>query len=126
MTNTKTTSAAAPDESGRANRVINEAIYLDGNVITHATARLIAAAIHPGPGSALERLAASGQFDIAILRHELTQLSLEPFQRPWRDAVLDYLDDKRVHHPWTRPVIIPRDFGRTPRSTRPESGPETD
>lgn len=126
MTNIKTTHAAAPDESGRASRLITQAIYLDGDVITHVTARLIAAAIHPGPGSALERLAASGQFDAAVLRRELNDLSLEPFQRPWRDAVLTYLDAVRVDHPWTRPVIIPRDLRRRPRPTGLDGDPRQD
>jgi hypothetical protein len=111
MTTTKSTTTHAPDESGKAIRKINEALFLDGDRITHATARLIAAAINPGPGSALEKLASTGQFDTAILRHELEQLIVAPFQQPWRDAVLGYLNGLNRTHPWTRPVIIPRERG---------------
>lgn len=127
MTITNPNNTHAPDESGKAIRMISEAMFLDGDRITHATARLVAAAINPGPGSALKKLASTGQFDAAILRHEVENLAVAPFQQPWRDAVLGYLNGLNRVHPWTRPVVIPRSERRggqkpeTPRTPRDSS-----
>lgn len=107
-----TTNHAAPDGTGPAIRAISQAIYLDGDVISHGTARLIAAAIHPGAGSHLQHLASSGQFDRAVLIHEVEHLVVQPFHEPWRSALLEYLRAPRSIHPWARSASVRRDGHR--------------
>lgn len=99
----KNTKIQAPDQSDAAYKAITEALFTSHGAITHATARLIAAAIHGGPGSALEELAATGRFDAAVVRREVDGLHLPSVHEPWRHALLAYLDAiQRRTHPWAR------------------------
>jgi hypothetical protein len=113
-----------PDQSWEAADAINADLFASDGVIPHATARLIAAAIHPGPGSALEHFAATGQFDVGILLREVSQLAVPRTHTPWQAALLGYLRDVQARHPWTRPVVIPRDSKQRPRPTRPDCDPD--
>jgi hypothetical protein len=92
----------APDESARARQQITEALGRGHDHIDHATARLIAATIHPGPETALEAFAATGRFDVVQLERELRQ-NRYPFpQELWRGALLGYLAWQRTKQPWMR------------------------
>jgi hypothetical protein len=92
-----------PDQSERANGAITDALFASPGVTTHATARLIAASVHGGTGTALERLAATGRFDPVVLRREVEALSVGPAREEWRLALIRYLDSvQRRTHPWTR------------------------
>jgi hypothetical protein len=59
MTTRSTTSS--PDQGDRARRQINAAIYDHPDHLSERTARLIAAAVHPGEGSALAHYAGTGE-----------------------------------------------------------------
>lgn len=96
------TNQSAPDMSARASQAITDALARGDEHIDHATARLIAAAIHPGPGTALETFAASGRFDVVMLERELRQNRYAFPQDLWREALLGYLDWQRSRQPWMR------------------------
>lgn len=64
----------------------------EGHPITRETARLIAACIHSGDGSALERFAASGQLDIAAALAELTSIRVPSYQTGWVIALWTFLE----------------------------------
>lgn len=92
-----------PDQTDNASAVITEALFASSGAITHSTARLIAAALHTGPETPLQAFAASGRFDPDVLRREVTALAVTARQRPWRDALLAYVDAVQVRtHPWSR------------------------
>lgn len=101
---TNTPTASAPDESAKAYQRITEAIAHAQGPIDYATARLIAAALHPGPGTALEQFAATGRFDLVVLEHELRMHRYPMVQEVWRGALLTYLESKRRQQPWMRGI----------------------
>ncbi len=80
-----------PDQTARARRLINDAIYRDAETLAGRAARLIAAALYPSTASALHDFATIGRVDVARLQEELAALSLGVEQSIWRDALLDYL-----------------------------------
>jgi len=64
----------------------------EGHPITRETARLIAACIHSGDGSALERFAASDQLDTAAALAELTSIRVPSYQTGWVIALWTFLE----------------------------------
>lgn len=96
------TTPTAPDQSDRARERITDALMKGDDHIDHATARLIAATVHAGTGTALEAFAATGRFDLAALERELRQSRYAFPQEYWRGALLGYLAWQRTRQPWTR------------------------
>lgn len=95
---------AAPDESEKARDLIAAAISRGDDHIDHATARLVAATLHPGAGTALERFAATGHFDVVTLEREL-RINRYPFpQELWRGVLLSYVGWQRTRQPWMRGI----------------------
>lgn len=94
----------APDESAKAYQRITEAIAHAQGPIDYATARLIAAALHPGAATALEQFAATGRFDLVVLERELRMHRYPMAQEVWRGALLTYLESKRWQQPWMRGI----------------------
>lgn len=99
----------APDQSAKAAAAITDALFASPDAVTHSTARLIAAALHPGPGSALQQLAATGRFSPDVLRREVLALRVPTNREPWRQALVRYLDSVRARsHPWARSAVRSR------------------
>lgn len=96
----------APDQTERAKARITQGLYTADVVVDHATARVIAASLHGGPGTALEQFAATGRFDVAILTREVAALNVARRQEVWREALLRYLDVARAKQPWTRATAL--------------------
>lgn len=108
-----------PDQTEKANDAITESMFASSGTVTHGTARLIAAALHTGPETALQAFAASGRFDPDVLRREVIALVVTPRHRRWCDALLSYLDTVQVRtHPWSR-GFAPDKGRREPQGTRP-------
>jgi hypothetical protein len=68
-----------------------------GNGIDAATARVIAAALHTGPGTTLEHFAATGALNPTTALQELDGGRIELHQIPWVTALWDFLE--RITNP---------------------------
>lgn len=79
--------AAAPDESRQAQELIELGLALDPEARSVALARLIAAAIHPGTGSALQVFASSGFLEQNDMLDELNHVQVPLEQEAWIDAL---------------------------------------
>ena len=71
---------AAPDQSDKAWQVIELWTALDPEAQNVALARLIAATVHGGPGSALEHFASTGHIDPQQALEELNDVRV-PIER---------------------------------------------
>ncbi len=91
-----------PDETEKAGARIAAAIIDTNAHVDHATARLIAATLHTGSGTALERFAATGRFDVIELTRETRLHRFPERQEIWRDALLNYLESALARQPWRR------------------------
>lgn len=80
-----------PDQTTRARRLINDAIYRGNETLTDRIARLIAVALYPSVDSALHDFAITGRADLARIEEEMAALTLSVEQSIWRDALLEYL-----------------------------------
>jgi hypothetical protein len=85
--NTATTTIAAPDQSDRARELIELGLAMDPEARSETVARLIAASIHSGDGSALARFAATGQLDRQAALAELNLVRLPIEREGWVDAL---------------------------------------
>lgn len=83
---TQSTTTPSPEQSDRARRQINAAIYDHPDYLSERTARLIAAAVHPGDGSALAHYAGTGERRSDLL-DELRTLHLSVEHSIWRDLL---------------------------------------
>ncbi|GEK80127.1 hypothetical protein [Agrococcus baldri] len=84
--NTSTISAA-PDQSDRARDIITLLLALDIEDQQTTLARVIAASVHDGPGTALEQFAGTGQLDAARALDEIDDLRVPFEQEAWVDAL---------------------------------------
>jgi len=83
--------ATAPDQTEKAQHLITLWLGLDTEATSAMLARLIAACVHPGRGSALHEFAASGYLDRERCRQELNRASLPRKQEEWADALCRHL-----------------------------------
>lgn len=84
---TSTTTPRSLDQTTKARELIEIWLTLDIEAQDSALARLIAAAIHPGQGSALERFAGTGSLDGQAMLHELNQLQVPLEREHWLDTL---------------------------------------
>jgi len=91
MTPTITTTTAAPDQSERASQIVDLWLTLDVEAQHETLARLIAATVHPGPGSALERFAGTGHLDHQSALEEVNAARVPLEQEDWLDALGRYI-----------------------------------
>ncbi len=85
--NSSTLTSAAPDNTDRAKQLVELGLALDPEARSETLARLIAASLHTGDGTALERFAATGLLNHQAALTELNDLRL-PFEREgWVDAL---------------------------------------
>ncbi len=84
---TNTTNPRPADDAVQARELIENWLALDPEAQDPALARLIAATIHSGPGSELERFGATGELDPNTALAELNDVRV-PFEREgWVDAL---------------------------------------
>lgn len=83
MTSTITT----PDQTERARELIELWLTLDHEAQDEMLARLIAASVHSGTGSALERFAGTGQLDPQAALDEINQVRVPLEREAWLDAL---------------------------------------
>ncbi len=89
--NSSTITAVTPDETDKARQLIELGLALDPEARSETLARLIAASLHDGPGTALERFAATGEFDAESLLAELNTVLVPLEQEAWVDALGRYV-----------------------------------
>lgn len=85
--NSSTITAVAPDETDRARQLIELGLAMDAEARSETLARLIAATLHNGPGSALEAFASTGALDRQRMLQELNDLRIPLDQEGWVDAL---------------------------------------
>ncbi|MBM7502925.1 hypothetical protein ACFPER_05560 [Agromyces aurantiacus] len=85
--NSSTITHATPDQSGTARQLIELGLALDPEARSETLARLIAASLHEGPGTALERFASEGELDAESTLRELNDLRVPLEQEGWVDAL---------------------------------------
>lgn len=66
-------------------------LALDPEVQQATLARVIAATLHDGPGTALEHFAATGELDATALLDELNSVAVPFEQEAWVDALARYV-----------------------------------
>lgn len=81
----------SPDETDRAQQTINLGLALDTEARSETLARLIAACLHDGPGTALEHFATGGDLDAEQALQELNDARVPGHQEPWVDALGSYI-----------------------------------
>lgn len=91
MNSSPFTTTAVPDETDRARELIELGLTLDPEARSQTLARLIAATIHSGDGSALERFAAAGTLDRQAALAELNLVRLPLEREGWVDALGRYI-----------------------------------
>lgn len=89
--NSSTITMTAPDETERARQLIEIGLAMDPEVRSETLARLIAASLHSGPGSALEAFASTGRIDRQQMLQELNDLRVPLEQEGWIDALGRYI-----------------------------------
>jgi len=88
---TSSTTTHVPDGSDRAQQTIELGLALDPEARSETLARLIAASLHDGPGTALEAFAAGNDLDAERALHELNEARVPGHQEPWVDALGSYI-----------------------------------
>lgn len=91
MNSSPLTTTAAPDETDRARELIELGLTLDPEARSQTVARLIAATIHSGDGSALATFAATGTLDRQSALAELNLVRLPIEREGWVDALGRYI-----------------------------------
>lgn len=84
---TTTTKRIAPDQTERASQLIELWPILDLEAQHETLARIIAASVHPGPGSALERFAGTGLLDAQAVLEEINDARVPMEQEAWLDTL---------------------------------------
>lgn len=79
------------DQTEHATFVIDAWLALDPRSQDAVLAQLIAATIHNGPGTALERFASTGHLDAEAALTELNDVVVSIEREPWLDALGRYI-----------------------------------
>ncbi len=85
--NSSTIITATPDQTGKAQQLIELGLAMDPDARSETLAPLIAASHHHGVGTALERFASTGVLDRQDALNELNQLRVPLEQEGWIDAL---------------------------------------
>ncbi|MCC4907787.1 hypothetical protein [Microbacterium sp. cx-59] len=89
--NFDSTLPASLDQSDTALQILDDWSYGDTNVADEGIARMLAATMHDGPGSALEAFAATGQLDAERALNELNEVTVPLEREAWVDALGRYI-----------------------------------
>ena len=84
---TITTTAAVPDDTEQARQLIEIGLHMDPSARSETLARLIAASLHDGPGTALEAFASTGELDAQAALEELGDVRVPIEQESWVTAL---------------------------------------
>ena len=90
-TTTPSARISAPDQSEKAKQIIELALLLDPEARGIAVARIIAATLHDGAGTALEHFAATGHLDAESVLNELNDVCVPFEQEAWVDALARHI-----------------------------------
>ncbi|GAB2513102.1 hypothetical protein [Paramicrobacterium agarici] len=91
MNSSTITTTVSPDETGKAQQLIELGLAMDPEARSEILARLIAGSIHGGPETALCHFAGTGELRAEEALAELNQLRL-PFEKEeWVDALGRYV-----------------------------------
>ena len=82
-----TTTLTTPDQTDRAQELIELWMSVDPEAQDTALARLIAATLHGGPGSAMERFAGTGKLDPEGALTELNRVRVPLERECWVDLL---------------------------------------
>lgn len=85
------TTTAAPDQSRKAQEIIELTLALDPEAQAVTLARVIAATLHGGTGTALERFAATGKLQHEAALNELNHVRVPFEQEAWVDALARHI-----------------------------------
>lgn len=96
---TTRTARSAPDQSIRARQHINAALAESGmELVDPATARIIAASVHGGYGTALCTFAATGVLREKAALTELRAVPSTELPQTWREAFTEFVNAASVDH----------------------------
>lgn len=87
MNSSTITTTVSPDETDKARQLIELGLAMDAEARSETLARLIAASLHEGPGSALGEFASTGVLDRQRMLQELNGLRIPLDQEAWVDAL---------------------------------------
>jgi hypothetical protein len=82
---------AGPDQSQKAQQIIELTLALDPEAQAVTLARIIAATLHDGKGTALERFAATGELQHEAALNELNYARVPFEQEAWVDALARHI-----------------------------------
>lgn len=82
------------DQADTALQILDDWSYGDTTVADEGIARLLAATLHDGPGTALERFAATGELDAEATLRELGDVTVPLEREGWVDALGRYIITK--------------------------------
>ncbi|GMM97589.1 hypothetical protein [Microbacterium sp.] len=85
---------ASLDQADTALQILDDWSYGDTTVADEGIARLLAATLHDGPGTALERFAATGELDAEAALSELGDVTVPLEREGWVDALGRYIITK--------------------------------
>lgn len=86
-----TTLPASLDQADTALRILDDWSYGDTNIADEGISRLLAATLHDGPGTALERFASTGELDAEAVLRELGAVTVPIEREGWVDALGRYI-----------------------------------
>lgn len=89
--NSSTITTATPDQTDKARQLIEIGLAMDPEARSETLARLIAASLHQGVGTALERFASTGVLSRQDALNELNQLRVPLEQEGWIDGLGRYI-----------------------------------
>ncbi|GAB3608373.1 hypothetical protein GCM10027414_04980 [Humibacter ginsengiterrae] len=84
---TSSTTTVLPDDTEQARELIHIGLAMDPGARSETLARLIAATIHDGPGTALETFAATGKLNAQAALEELNDVRVPVEQEDWVTAL---------------------------------------
>ena len=76
-----------PDQTDRAQQLVELWMSVDPEAQDTSLARLVAATMHAGPGSALERFAGTGELDAQAALAELNDVRVPLEREAWVDLL---------------------------------------
>lgn len=76
-----------PDQADRARKLVELWMSVDPEAQDESLARLVAATLHAGPGSALERFAGTGKLDAEAALAELNDVRVPLEREAWVDLL---------------------------------------
>ncbi len=82
---------ASLDQADTALQILDDWSYGDTTVADEGIARLLAATLHDGPGTALEHFAATGELDAETALRELGDVTVPLEREGWVDALGRYI-----------------------------------